>query len=136
MRHLGIDYGTKKVGLALSDEAGTIGFPHAVVPTVHAEDDVLALIEEKQVEKVVVGESRDYAGAENPVNSDARAFAARIEARSGVPVDFEPEFLTSAEARRAPAKEEKSRAPKARKVVDAAAAALILTSYLSRTRHG
>ncbi|KKW38995.1 MAG: hypothetical protein UY89_C0035G0020 [Parcubacteria group bacterium GW2011_GWA1_54_9] len=32
MRYLGVDYGSKKIGLALSDEGGTMGFPHTVIP--------------------------------------------------------------------------------------------------------
>ncbi|HUY62586.1 MAG TPA: Holliday junction resolvase RuvX [Candidatus Paceibacterota bacterium] len=136
MRHLGIDYGTKKVGLALSDEAGTMGFPHAVIPAAEAGGYVLDLIKAQGVARVVMGESRDYAGAANPVAGPARAFAEYIERHAGVPVVFEPEFLTTAEARRAPAKEGKTRAEKPRADVDASAAALILTSYLTKHRHG
>ena len=55
--------------------------------------------------------------------------------RSGVPVVYEPEVFSSAEARRALIKEPKSRAPKKHESVDASAAALILTSYLDRARH-
>jgi putative Holliday junction resolvase len=130
MRHLGIDYGTKKVGLALSDEGGNMGFPHAIVPRDgRLIDEVLALIERKGVEKVVMGESRNFAGGENPVAKEAKEFALLIERRSGIPVAFEPETLTTQEARR---DFEGIRMPGS-PAVDASAAALILTSYLSRT---
>lgn len=132
MRYLGIDFGTKKVGLALSDESGAMGFPHGIVPNDgRLIDEVLALIERKGVEAVVIGESRDFSGAENPVAKDAKAFGLLIERRGGLPVYFEPETLTTQEARRDP---EGVRMP-GRAPVDASAAALILTSYLSRT-HG
>jgi len=137
MRYLGIDYGSKKVGLALSDEAGTMGFPHAIIPnTPRLVDEVCALIAKESVGAVVVGESRNLAGGENPIAEEARAFGNLITERAGVPVFFESEVFTSAEARRMHHKEEKSRAPKRHPAVDASAAALILTSYLSRADHG
>jgi len=136
MRHLGIDYGHKKVGLALSDEAGSMGFPHSIIPTTpRLADELLALIEREKVGAVVIGESRTLAGGENPIAKDAHALGDALAAR-GLPVSYESEVYTSAEARRLPAKEPKSRAPKRHDAVDASAAALILTSYLSRTHHG
>lgn len=135
MRHLGIDYGSKRIGLALSDEAGTMGFPHDVVAnTSRIIGELCALIEKERVEVVVIGESRNLKGNENPVAKDARMLGDAVAEHAGVPVFYESEVFTSAEARRAPEKEMKSRAAKARVDVDASAAALILTSYLSRAR--
>jgi putative Holliday junction resolvase len=136
MRYLGVDYGSSKIGLALSDERGTMGFPHAIVPnTPRLIDELCALIAKENVGAVVIGESRNLAGGENPIAKDARALGETITARAGVPVFYESEVFTSAEARRAPEKEGKSRAPKKHANVDASAAALILTSYLSRADH-
>ncbi|MDO8593642.1 MAG: Holliday junction resolvase RuvX [bacterium] len=135
MRYLGIDYGTKRVGLALSDEAGVMGFPHAI----HANsprlvDELCALIAKENIGAVVIGESRTLAGGENAIAKDARALGSLITEHTGTPVFYESEVFTSAEARRAPAKEMKSRVPPRRDArVDASAAALILTSYLSRS---
>ena len=135
MRYLGIDYGSKKTGLALSDEAGTMGFPHATVPTTpRLAEDLLALIEKEHVQAVVIGDSRDLGGAENAVATAARALGQMLGMKADVPVYYEPEFYTSIEARRAPEKESKTRKRASREPVDASAAALILTSYL--TRHG
>ncbi len=135
MRYLGVDYGTKKVGLALSDEAGLMGFPHAVVPNTGALVDTVArLIAEKDVQVVVVGESRTLDGGLNPVAQAARAFGEDLSARTGVPIRYESEVYTTAAARRLPQKQPKSRARRSRAPVDASAAALILTSYLT-TRH-
>lgn len=137
MRYLGIDYGTKKIGLALSDEAGTMGFPHSIIPnTPRLVDELGALIAKENVGVVVVGESRDLAGGENPIAKDAQTLGTALTEHLGVPVFYESEVFTSAEARRMPEKQEKTRAPKARVNVDASAAALILTSYLSHTKHG
>ena len=116
MRYLGVDYGSGKIGLALSDDAGVMGFPHTIIAnTPRLLDELHALIKKEHVGAVVIGESRTLAG---------------------IPVFFESELFTSAEARRTQVRAKKSRAPRSREAVDASAAALILTSYLSRTNHG
>ncbi len=143
MRYLGIDYGTKKAGLALSDEAGTMGFPKEVVSNdARLLDTVCAVIAREGVGAVVIGESKDFSGRENPVALAARAFGTALADTSGVPVFYEAETLTTQEARRGmDGMHPNALTTRARKVprapqsqVDASAAALILTSYLSR-RH-
>ena len=135
MRYLGVDYGSKRIGLALSDEEGTMGFPHAIVAnTPRLIDELCALIAKENIGAVVIGESRTLAGGENPIAKDARTLGWHLAERSGVPVFYESEVFTSAEARRTPEKKNKSRVPPRRYArVDASAAALILTGYLSRT---
>ncbi|MDD2657159.1 MAG: Holliday junction resolvase RuvX [Candidatus Pacebacteria bacterium] len=146
MRYLGVDYGSSKIGLALSDEAGTMGFPHAIIKnTPRLVDELCALIAKENIGAVVIGESRTLAGGENPIAESARAFSEELTARSGAPVFFESEVFTSVLARRMPepagggsaygGKQRKSRAQKSHAPVDASAAALILTSYLSRADH-
>jgi putative Holliday junction resolvase len=126
---MGIDYGTRKVGIALSDEAGMMGFPHAsLVNTADLADELAKLIREKNVDAVVMGESRDFAGKENPVMEKTRALAAHLTEMTGVPVYFQPETYTTQEARRYPDGTRMPGSPD----VDAAAAALILTGYLER----
>jgi putative Holliday junction resolvase len=131
MRYLGIDFGTKRVGLALSDESGSMGFPHAVVPNDgRLIDYVRELITRKEVEVVVIGDSMDFAGNDNPVRAKAKAFALDLERTASVEVVWEPEMLTTQEARRDP-EGIRTTGLAAREAVDASAAALILTSYLS-----
>ena len=61
MRYLGVDYGSKRIGLALSDEAGTMGFPHAIVAnTLRVADEIVALIKKENIGAVVIGDSRDF----------------------------------------------------------------------------
>lgn len=133
MKHLGVDYGTKKIGLALSDDAGTMGFPHSIIPnSPKAADRICELIAKEDVRALVIGDSRDYSGAKNPAAVGAEALGTHVSGRCGVPVFYENEVLTTAEAKRPPAKETKSRSPKKQEAVDASAAALILTSYLTR----
>lgn len=128
MRHLGIDFGTKKIGLALSDEASTMGFPHSTV----ANDATLlpfltALIQDQQVGRIVIGESLNAQGNENPVAKEARALGDALSQETGVPVVYEMEAFSTQEARRDP---EGNRTNPEN--LDASAAALVLTSYLSR----
>ncbi len=133
MRYMGIDYGTRKVGIALSDEGGIMGFPHSIV---HNDkklvSHVRALLAAENVQAIVIGESRNLHGGSNPVAEGARTFASRIKEESGLPVFFESEFFTTQEARRDP--EGVWQSGKSAPAVDASAAALILTSYL--THHG
>lgn len=128
---MGIDYGTKKVGVALSDEAGTMGFPHSVV----ANDGRLfahirSLIAKENVDAVVIGESRSLHGSANPVALPAKEFGKQLHEESGLPVHFESEVFTTQEAQR----DFEGVWQKKTATIDASAAALILTSYLSR--HG
>ena len=133
MRYLGIDYGSRRVGIALSDEGGRMGFPHDILEnTPKLIKDVLELIAREQVGAVVIGESYNLDGSENPIARAAHAFGDAISAHTGLPMFYESEVFTSEEARQAPHKMEKTRAPKDRTPVDDSAAALILNGYLSR----
>lgn len=136
MRYLGIDYGSKRVGLALSDEAGTMGFPHAVIPNTPELAEVLkALVRREGVGAVVIGDPRGLTGDPNTIAAEVASLIAAL-AKEGISIHLESEAFTTAEARRMPGKTVKSRKTKRPPPVDASAAALILTSYLSRTRHG
>jgi putative transcription antitermination factor YqgF len=89
---------------------------------------VRELILNKSIEKVVIGESRDFAGNENEVAAKAKAFAALLERTANVPIDWQSETMTTQEARRDP----EGVYTGSHAAVDASAAAIILTSYLSR----
>ncbi len=80
MKYIGIDYGTKKIGVAVSDETGSLAFPHSVVPAgASALAQVAALAKESGAEVVVLGESRDFAGAPNLVMKEIGAFKKGLE---------------------------------------------------------
>ena len=79
MRSIGIDYGTKRVGVAISDEEGKVAFPHSVL----ANDEKLvaalaALCRERGVSEIVVGDSRDFSGAPNKVSVHIERFTKEI----------------------------------------------------------
>ena len=124
MRLLGIDYGTKKIGLALSDESGAMAFPLTVL----ANDDqflptLLALIAEKEVGEVVIGKSVDLDGTPNAVQSEIESFMTDLTLQVPIPIHLEPEQLTTQQAAAVTGRNEQT---------DAAAAAIILDSYISK----
>ncbi len=132
MRYIGIDYGSKKIGLAFSDEEGTMGFPFDIIANDSKLPDALALIIVNQhIGGIVIGESLNFQGQPNPIANPAHALGDELTERTGIPVFYEPEMLTTQEARR---DFEGVHSHKAGDV-DSSAAALILTSYLSRS-HG
>ncbi len=142
MRYLGIDYGSKRVGVAVSDEAGEFALPLVVLPNdKKLLPEVKKIISEKKIGAVVLGESTNFKGEDNVIMEGVRKFRSALERETGLSVFLEPEFLTSAEANRVntwePEKSRKSgerlRQPKVKNaMLDASAAALILKSYLDK----
>ena len=122
MRYLGIDYGTKKTGLAMTDEAGTIAFPHTVIPTDNGFLDAIeTIIIEHQIDEVVVGESRNLDGTPNPVQEQIDDFITDLTLRLPIPIHLQPEQLTTRQASTITGKND---------MTDAAAAAIILDTYI------
>ncbi len=129
MSYLGIDYGTKRIGVAFSSEDNSLAFPLKIVAAGNgAVGEIAAIARERGAGEIVVGESNDFAGKPNAVMKEIHAFAEALKAE-GFVVTFEPEFLTSAAALRGQEAVEKH--------LDASAAALILQSFLDRMKnHG
>lgn len=122
MRFLGIDYGAKRVGVALSDERGDFSYPLVVlVNTETLLENIVKICQDKAVGALVVGESKDFTQKENDIMKDITPFVETLKQSLGLPVYLHPEFLTSQEAERLQGKNE---------MHDASAAALILKSYL------
>lgn len=132
MRYLGVDYGEKRIGLALSDESGKLAFPLEIITNtnLNPEGEVIQrlrdIIQEKGVEVIVLGESTNLKGEENTIMEAIREFKKVLEEQFDVEVIFEPEFFTSVQA---------ARSPSATEHRDAQAAALILQSYLEKQQH-
>ncbi|MBI5005081.1 MAG: Holliday junction resolvase RuvX [Candidatus Lloydbacteria bacterium] len=124
MKYLGIDYGVKRLGAALSDDGGTMAFPYRVLAnTPKLIDELNAIAKKHEVSGIVVGESLDYSGKPNPVMKEIKTFARELEAKTGIAVQYEPEFLTSAQARHIQGDS---------RTLDASAAAIILQSFLDK----
>lgn len=135
MRWLAIDHGTKKIGLAFSDELEILASPFAVWPQ---EDErtlerLARLCKEEGVQVLAIGLPRHKDGAESVTAPAARAFGENLAARTGLPVRFVNEHLSSAEAERL--LRERGVKPEKRKLLlDAAAAAVILGELLEDRR--
>ncbi len=135
---LGIDYGARRIGLALSDATATLASPWRLLqrPPSDAETmrmvvaEVAALIQaDDGLEAVVVGWPRRLDGSPNQQTPIVETFARTLEAKVTVPVVLQDERLSSVEAESRLAVEEKDwRKRKAK--LDAAAAAVILQDYL------
>ncbi|MGE4556685.1 MAG: Holliday junction resolvase RuvX [Desulfovibrionaceae bacterium] len=135
MRTLGVDYGMKRVGLALSDSEGRLALPYRVIErtTREALFGVLAEIVKKEgVEAVVVGLPLSLDGEETLSSRQCRNFAASLARRTGLPVSLMDERLTSAEAERS-LMQAGCNSRKRRKSLDAHAAALILRTHLDHS---
>lgn len=121
---MGIDFGTKKVGLALSDESGKMAFPHSVVPNDEKLlETVTSLIREKDVIEIVIGHSLNTDGQTNPVHTHAVAFVGNLTLQLPIPVHFEPEQYSTQQAMQTQGRTANT---------DASAAAIILESYLKK----
>ena len=132
---MGIDYGSHRVGVAISDDGGTYAFPKTIVANDEELLNTLAnLAEGDGVKRFVVGEADNPAGGVNSIMRRIAIFSQALAVRTGLPVESVKEAYSSAEARRA--LEEKIRTRKDTTVaVDAAAAAIILQTYLDTQRH-
>ncbi len=126
-RYLGIDYGSKRVGIAVSDETNGFALPLVVLDNnkkiVDALNDIIC---EKEITHIVLGESKNYKGEDNTIMEKVREFKETLENRFGKPVIFEPEFLSSHQAEQFQGKNA---------MHDASAAAIILQSYLERVKN-
>jgi putative holliday junction resolvase len=101
MKLLGIDYGTKNVGIALSDEDQTQAFPRSVLQNnKELVEKIKHICKEESVEAVIIGESLDYKGEDNPLMKRIRKFIDILEKETGLSVFTEPEYLTSEQAKR------------------------------------
>ena len=97
-RIMGIDYGSRRVGIAISDPEGKFALPHSVVANDHHSSKLLeaisALADANDIREIVMGESRDYKGKANPIQEDISRLREKLEER-GFVISLEPEFMTS-----------------------------------------
>ncbi len=137
VRALGIDLGSKRIGIAVSDRSGTIASPLLVLQRAGRPADdhrrIAALVTEEEAERVVVGLPLSLSGEIGPAAKGAIAEAEELATVVGVPVETYDERLTTVTADRA-LMEFKMRAQARRRVVDKVAAAVMLQSWLDSRR--
>jgi len=135
-RALAIDFGTKRVGLAVSDSLGIAATPIAVLEGLTPErvaDEVARLAKDRGVGVLVVGLPMNMDGSEHRSVADVRRRAEMCSRRAGLPVEWVDERLTTVQAERHLREAGFARQGR-RDRVDRVAAALILQSWLATKR--
>src|SRR3989344_5740007 len=101
MKFLGIDYGTKRIGLAISDENGKLAFPKEIVLNDNDTFKRLGeILEKENIGEVVIGESVDFSGKLNVLSARIEVFILELQEKFHLPIYKQKEFLTSVEARK------------------------------------
>lgn len=140
MRLLGIDYGEKKIGIAISDERAKFAFPHGVINNTSANlvlNVIKIICDKNNVGRIILGQSLDFKMEPNPIMKRVEKFKSFLEERLKIPIEYENEILTTKQAERLMGKKPRTRASTVRgkdEKIHASAAALILQSYLDKQK--
>lgn len=135
MRYLGLDLGSRTLGMALSDRLGLIASSYQIIR--HNEEydrlvqEVKKVVEEKQIEKIVLGLPKNMNNSIGFKGELSLAFKEKLENEIGIEVILQDERLTTKQAENMLISNDTSRR-KRKKVIDAVAATIILQSYLDR----
>ncbi len=123
---MGIDYGKKRVGLALSDEGQMMAFPYQVFENnASLLKNICAVIAEKEVSEIVIGHSLDKEGQPNLIHEQVEGLMLDLTLETGLPIHLEPEQYTTQAALRIQGRNA---------MTDAAAATLILDNFITRNK--
>lgn len=133
-RFIGVDYGSKRVGLAISDSLGLTAQPLEVVPRAKAVERILELVVEYGVETVVLGLPTGLSGGEGVSAQEARSLGGQL-ASPELEVEYIDERFTSRMAEEVLLESGMKRRDR-RDTVDKVAAAIILQGYLDRRARG
>lgn len=124
MRCLGIDYGDKRIGVALSDEGGKFAFPFLTVENgKKAIDEIKKVCSEQGVDKIIMGLPLSFSMQETEQTQKVKEFSKRLGKEVNLPIEFENEMLTSKMA---------GKQGVGKQNIDESSAALILQSWLDR----
>lgn len=126
---MGVDYGTTRIGVALSDPLHITAQPHRVVDAAIFDDVVMGIVAEGDVERIVVGMPTHLAGRNDAAARAARDFTEHIGRITNLPVETVDERFTTATAQTVLIESGLSRS-KRKRVVDKVAAAVILQRWL------
>ncbi|MCR9086826.1 MAG: Holliday junction resolvase RuvX [Rhodobacteraceae bacterium] len=133
----GLDFGSKTIGVAISDSLRTVATPRETVRRKKFSSDserLMALFSGASVTGIVLGLPRNMDGSEGPRCQSTRAFARNLAAVLALPIGFWDERLSTVAAERALLEADTSRARRA-EVIDHVAASYILQGALDRLRH-
>lgn len=126
MKIIGIDFGSKRVGISVADSDAGIAFPKTVLHR-NADFDNLfkKLCTEEGVELIVLGESKNFKMEDNVIMKEIMEFKGWVETELKLKVEMQPEFMTSAQAVHDQGQND---------MLDASAATIILQSYLDKQK--
>ncbi len=137
MRYLGLDLGSKTLGVAISDPTGLIASSYTIIR--HNEeydrlvDDVQTIVEEKKVEEIVLGMPKNMNNTIGPKGELSMQFKNKLEKKLNIPVHLVDERLTTKQANDLLIANDTSR-KKRKQVIDSMAATIILQSFLDRRK--
>jgi len=137
MRYLGLDLGSRTLGMAVSDSLGMFASSYKIVR--HNEEyerlinDVLETVQEKKIEAIVLGLPKNMNNTIGPKGELSFQFKKMLEEKLDIPVYLEDERLTTKQAENILIKNDTSR-KKRKKVIDSMAATIILQSYLDKNK--
>jgi putative holliday junction resolvase len=132
-RVLGIDYGSHRVGLAVSDSLRMTAQPLEVISRPAAVERISEVIAEMEIKQIVMGLPLGLSGREGPAARLARSFGTEITDATGLPVVFLDERFTTSTAESAMLSANVRRSRR-RQSIDKVAAAVILQAFLDRSR--
>lgn len=96
MKYLGIDYGTKRVGLANSDLEGRMAFPLIVLANnTLLLKNIKNICQDQQTKAIILGESNNLSNEPNQIMNDITKFKIKLEKEIDLPIYYQKEFLTS-----------------------------------------
>lgn len=126
MKILGIDYGTKRTGIAISDDEAEFAFPYSIIISDNnLDDEILKIINQENIQRIVIGESRASNDRLNNVSIKIDKFIERLKSKINIPIYMEREGFSSFEAHRYQTKKGHR---------DDSAAAIILQRYIDRNK--
>jgi putative Holliday junction resolvase len=128
MKYLGIDYGTKRIGIAISDDGGEFAFPKGIVDAKNAVAEIVALCQKEHIEGIVIGKSVASNGADNDIVVATEKFKEKLNVATRSPkpeIYFQQESFSTVEAHRYQVDAGKR---------DDSAAAIILQRFLDTNR--
>lgn len=137
MRLMGLDVGSKTVGVAMSDPMGWTAQGIEIIRINEAEEifgieRVAELVEEYKVTKFVVGLPKNMNNSIGPRAEASMAYGKLLEDTFGLPVDYQDERLTTVQAERMLIEQANTSRAKRKKVIDKVAAVMILQNYLDK----
>lgn len=125
MRAVGIDFGTKRIGLAISDESQTLAREYGIYSPKEFWQQIAGIVEKEGVTQIVIGLPLNMSGDSTDKTRQVQEFSDQLQQRLTVPVEFMDERLSSVMA---------GKLPGGRDNVDSLAAQIILQNYLDKNK--